>query len=85
MTYRSSGPGRARKGRLKLACLKSEEPEKFCGSHKDVEVHHIRALKDLKKRNGKEPPRHVQIMAAHQRKTLVVCKDCHTKIHQGKL
>jgi group II intron reverse transcriptase/maturase len=64
--------------------LQADECE-ICGSHKDVEVHHIRALKDLKKRNGKEPPKHIQIMAARQRKTLVVCRDCHTKIHQGKL
>lgn len=64
--------------------LQAEKCE-ICGSCMNIEVHHIRALKDLKKRNGKEIPKHVQIMAARQRKTLVVCKACHIKIHQGNL
>nr|WP_245592326.1 hypothetical protein [Ectobacillus panaciterrae] len=48
-------------------------------------MHHIRALKDLERKGQKEKPRWVQIMAAQQRKTLVVCPKCHNQIHAGKL
>jgi hypothetical protein len=56
----------------------------LCGSRDDVEVHHIRALKDLQPPGRNAKPRWVQLMAARQRKTLVVCRACHTKIHAGK-
>ncbi|WP_342666102.1 hypothetical protein [Ectobacillus panaciterrae] len=56
-----------------------------CGSQNKIEVHHIRALKDLERKGQKEKPRWVQIMAAQQRKTLVVCPKCHNQIHAGKL
>jgi group II intron reverse transcriptase/maturase len=55
----------------------------LCGSRKQVEVHHIRALKDLN-RNGKgNPPEWARRMAARRRKTLVVCRACHEGIHSG--
>ena len=57
----------------------------ICGSQNEIEVHHIRALKDLERKGQKEKPRWVQIMAARQRKTLVVCRKCHNQIHAGKL
>jgi hypothetical protein len=38
-----------------------------------VEVHHIRALKDLNPKGKKHPPEWVTRMAARHRKTLVVC------------
>ncbi|MBQ6002124.1 MAG: group II intron reverse transcriptase/maturase [Synergistaceae bacterium] len=50
----------------------------LCGSTdaEHYELHHIRKVKDLK---GKEKwERH---MIAKRRKTLVVCKECHKKIH----
>jgi len=56
----------------------------LCGSEEDVAVHHIRALKDLKRRGQNEVPTHVFIMAARRRKTLVVCRECHTAIHNGR-
>ena len=40
------------------------------------EIHHIHKVKDLK---GKEPWE--QVMIAKRRKTLVMCKSCHYKIH----
>lgn len=55
----------------------------LCGSTDRVEVHHIRALKDLKKKGSKELPLWQEIMAARHRKTLVVCLSCHTTIHHG--
>jgi len=51
------------------------------------EVHHIRAMKDLNKwkKRGITPPAWVKSMMAMYRKTLVVCKQHHQEIHQGKL
>jgi len=56
----------------------------LCGSHQDMEVHHIRALKDLKQHGRPEKPAWVKTMAARRRKTLVVCRTCHRNIHQGQ-
>jgi AI2M/AI1M-like HNH endonuclease len=49
-----------------------------------IEVHHIRALKDLKKYTGREKPLWVKIMAARRRKTLVLCQNCHDDLHAGR-
>jgi group II intron reverse transcriptase/maturase len=46
-----------------------------------IEVHHIRALKDLNKYEGREKPSWVKIMAARRRKTLVLCWTCHQDLH----
>jgi hypothetical protein len=56
----------------------------LCGSQKNVEVHHIRALKDLWVKGQAAPPFWKQVMAARQRKTLVVCQECHDSIHAGR-
>jgi group II intron reverse transcriptase/maturase len=53
----------------------------LCGSQHQVEVHHIRALKDLNLKGRKEPPEWVVRMASRRRKTLVVCRACHEGIH----
>jgi group II intron reverse transcriptase/maturase len=55
-----------------------------CGSKKQVEVHHIRALKDLNKYTGRERPEWVKKMAMRKRKTLVLCLECHHRLHAGK-
>jgi retron-type reverse transcriptase len=47
------------------------------------EVHHVRKLKDLKERHKKTWWEHVMI--ARNRKTLVLCVDCHDKLHSGTL
>src|SRR6266571_5303339 len=57
----------------------------LCGSAENVQVHHVRALKDLQVKGRTEKPFWVQVMAARKRKTLVVCKKCHDAIHAGKL
>jgi group II intron reverse transcriptase/maturase len=65
--------------------LQAEECE-MCGSHENCEVHHIRKLNDLKQRwrGRKEKPDWVKRMIALQRKTLVVCHQCHVDIHAGR-
>ena len=54
-----------------------------CGSTVDVEVHHIRALRDLDVKGQGEKPKWIQVLAARRRKTLVVCRSCHLNIHDG--
>ena len=56
----------------------------LCGSHTAIEVHHIRALKDLKQYGRPEKPIWVKTMAARHRKTLVVCRSCHKDIQYGR-
>jgi group II intron reverse transcriptase/maturase len=56
----------------------------LCGSREHVEVHHIRALKDLERKGQGERPRWAQVMAARRRKTLVACRKCHNDIHAGR-
>lgn len=58
-----------------------------CGATRltdQIEVHHIRALKDLNRYEGREKPRWVKIMAARRRKTLVLCRTCHQNLHAGR-
>ena len=53
----------------------------LCGNTtaEHYEVHHVHKIKDLK---GKEPWE--QIMIAKKRKTMVLCRECHKKIHGKK-
>ncbi|CAA9357342.1 MAG: Retron-type RNA-directed DNA polymerase [uncultured Chloroflexia bacterium] len=55
----------------------------LCGSQTHVEVHHVRALKDLQRRGYAVVPLWKQTMIARRRKTLVVCRQCHADIHAG--
>jgi group II intron reverse transcriptase/maturase len=57
----------------------------ICGSQESIEVHHIRALKDLQKPGRRNKSKVAWKMAARRRKTLVVCNKCHNLIHQGLL
>jgi group II intron reverse transcriptase/maturase len=52
----------------------------LCGSHDRVQVHHVRALRKLHRPGRVAPPQWVQQMASRQRKTLVVCHDCHRHV-----
>ena len=45
------------------------------------EVHHVRKLADIK--NGKQPWQ--ELMIARKRKTIVLCIDCHQRLHHGTL
>lgn len=56
----------------------------LCGSKTEIQVHHVRRLKDLQQAGRPAPPAWVQKMARWRRKTLVVCKDCHNAIHAGR-
>lgn len=53
----------------------------LCGkTDVDIEMHHVRKLKDLKGKSYWE-----RFMIARNRKTLALCADCHRKLHDGKL
>ena len=55
----------------------------LCAATADIEVHHVRALRDLNVKGQRSKPKWVQVMAARRRKTLVVCRPCHLTIHGG--
>ncbi len=55
----------------------------MCGSMDNIEVHHVRALRDLNVKGRREKPKWVQVMAARRRKTIVVCRPCHLNAHDG--
>lgn len=53
----------------------------FCGDTEGpFEIHHVKKLKDLKGKSDWE-----KLMISRHRKTLVLCKNCHYKLHAGKL
>ncbi len=60
--------------------LKSNTCE-ICGrTDIPVEVHHVHKLKDLSGKKNWE-----KIMIGRKRKTLILCVECHDKLHAGKL
>lgn len=59
----------------------------YCGATSDTEpiqVHHIRALKDLQRYPGREKPGWVKTMAYRRRKTMVLCRTCHQDVTFGR-
>jgi hypothetical protein len=52
----------------------------LCERHGKVEVHQVRKLADLEGTQHPQPE-WAQLMARRRRKTLVVCRDCHDRIH----
>ena len=77
-------PQRYRPDRVELIQRLVADECELCGSTDDIHVHHVRALRDLNVIGRSQKPPWVQIMAARKRKTLVVCRTCHTDIHYGR-
>ena len=74
------------RGRTELEKRLSACECEICGSFDidgEFHIHHTNKLKDLKKKTKKSY--WMEEMIARNRKTLVVCKDCHWKIHTGSL
>jgi group II intron reverse transcriptase/maturase len=73
-------------GRTQLVERMLADTCELCGSRVDVQVHHIKKLKDLRKKwqGRKDKPEWVKKMIAIRRKTLVVCKKHHDMIHRGE-
>jgi len=55
----------------------------LCGSDKDVEVHHVRAMRKLHEYPGRPKPEWVKRMIELRRKTLLLCKRCHEATEHG--
>ena len=72
-------------GRTELLKRLLADTCELCDSTENIEVRHIRKLSDLDTKGKAEKPIWVQIMATRKRKTLVVCRNCHNKIHNGSL
>jgi len=69
------------RGRTELTQRLLANQCEWCGTkHGSMEVHHIKKLKDLKGKAKWE-----KNMIARRRKTLVLCHECHVKLHKGQL
>ncbi len=78
-------PYRVYGGRTELVKRLLADRCELCGSTENIEVHHIRKLSDLQKKGRTEKSAWAINMAVRNRKTLVVCRECHNAIHNGKL
>lgn len=58
----------------------------LCGAKTKCVVHHIRGLRDLetRRKQGKALTKAEEFAIARRRKQVVVCPECHTKIHHGR-
>jgi group II intron reverse transcriptase/maturase len=56
----------------------------LCGKKEPLEAHHIRRLADIDRPGRRPKASWEKIMSARKRKTLMVCTDCHHKIHTGQ-
>lgn len=53
----------------------------YCGNENEmIEIHHVRKLKDLKGKSRLET-----FMIARNRKTIALCRQCHSDLHLGRL
>lgn len=80
----SDDPARIWSHRSELVQRLLADTCELCGSGNKVEVHHVRALKDLDPKGRGPQPAWARRMAARRRKTLVVCRACHEAIHAGR-
>lgn len=73
-------------GRVELSQRLLANKCEICGSTENVEVHHIKSIRELKQKyqGRKNPPIWVEKMSERYRNTLVVCFKCHRDIHYGR-
>src|SRR4030095_9182831 len=55
-----------------------------CGSKENVQMHHVRHLKDLNKQGKREMPLWMKVMISRKRKSIPLCKRCHDDIHHNR-
>jgi len=55
-----------------------------CGTQENIEVHHIRKLANLMRKDRTQLSAGKRWMIAKKRKTIVVCRRCHDDIHGGR-
>ncbi len=76
-------PARIWGGRSELVQRLLADFCEYCGSDEDVEVHHEQAMRKLHEYPGRPKPEWVKRMIALKRKTLLLCKRCHTDVEYG--
>jgi group II intron reverse transcriptase/maturase len=74
---------RNRNGRTEILERLLADKCENCGAEGDCQVHHVRKLANLLKRRG-ERPGWADMMILRSRKTLVLCRKCHTDLHAGR-
>jgi group II intron reverse transcriptase/maturase len=74
---------RNRNGRTEILERLLADKCEHCGATGDCQVHHVRKLAALRKR--KDLPTWAKLMIIRSRKTLVLCKKCHSDLHAGRL
>jgi group II intron reverse transcriptase/maturase len=57
---------------LELPCI-------ICGTEDNIEMHHLKRLKDTKDKSTL-----IKVMSTMRRKTIPLCMACHDKVHAGK-
>ena len=77
-------PPKLYRGRTELERRLLAEVCELCGSSGEVEIHHIRAMKDLHKHAGRPKPPWMVRMIALRRKTMPLCQTCHDDLHAGR-
>ena len=55
----------------------------LCGRDKDVEMHHVQAMRKLHEYPGRPKPEWVKRMIALKRKTIPLCRRCHEATEHG--
>lgn len=74
--------GKELRSRIETGCCE------VCGIKGKTEVHHVRNLSELinrKTHRGQPIPDWLKLMESMRRKTLILCKSCHNRLHYGKL
>ena len=55
-----------------------------CGGKANIQMHHVRHLRDLNKKGKKEMPLWMKIMISRKRKSIPLCKGCHDDVHSNR-
>jgi len=77
-------PQQVHGGRSELVQRLLADVCELCGSTDEVEVHHVRAMKDLHTYPGRQKPKWVKRMIVLKRKTMPLCRTCHDDVHAGR-
>jgi len=55
-----------------------------CGGKENIEMHHVRHLRDLNKKGKREMPPWMQVMISRKRKSIPLCRRCHDDVHYNR-
>ena len=52
-----------------------------CGGKANIQMHHVRHLRDLNQKGKREMPPWMKVMISRKRKSIPLCKGCHDDVH----